>query len=173
MVVETAPLLLESHFVETMYSKCNRSATKWVALERFLSWQNRIFTAIWNAISAFKRFFLIATETTIATEIAFWIPDGDLIVLDAISCITLLIIHITMISWFFGEERVQFWSEHLELYYFSRAKDEHLLIGFGLYCNSCQLCYYNYSDVYSCGVIVCFLQGLALKTELSFLVRTL
>ena len=28
------------------------------ALERFSSWPNRVFAAIWNAISAFKRFFL-------------------------------------------------------------------------------------------------------------------
>ena len=42
-----------------------------VALERFLSWPNRAFAAIGNAISVFK--FLIMTETTITTETAFWI----------------------------------------------------------------------------------------------------
>jgi len=41
------------------------------ALERFLSWPNRVFGAIWNAIFAFKRFFPIMTETAIATETAF------------------------------------------------------------------------------------------------------
>jgi len=41
------------------------------ALERFLSWLNRVFGAIWNVISAFKRFFPIATETAIMIETAF------------------------------------------------------------------------------------------------------
>jgi len=41
------------------------------ASERFLSWLNRIFGAIWNATSAFKQFFPIATEIAIATKTAF------------------------------------------------------------------------------------------------------
>jgi len=37
---------------------------------KVLSWPNRVFGAIWNAISVFKRFFPIATETV------FWITDS-------------------------------------------------------------------------------------------------
>ena len=43
------------------------------ALERFWSWPNRVFAAIWNVIFAFKRLFPTVTETAIATETAFWI----------------------------------------------------------------------------------------------------
>jgi len=42
-----------------MWSIYDETAT----LERFWSWPNRVFAAIWNAIFAFKRFFPIAPET--------------------------------------------------------------------------------------------------------------
>jgi len=40
-------------------------------IEKVLSWQNRVFAAIWNAISALKRVFSIATETALAIETTF------------------------------------------------------------------------------------------------------
>ena len=39
--------------------------------ERFLSWLNSVFTAIWNMIFALEQFFHIATKAAIATETAF------------------------------------------------------------------------------------------------------
>jgi len=48
-------------------------------LESFLSWPNRIFTAIWNAICALERIFPIATKTAISAETAFSITGRDLL----------------------------------------------------------------------------------------------
>jgi len=42
-----------------------------VAFERFLSWPNCGFAAIWNAISAIERFLHIMTKNAIETETAF------------------------------------------------------------------------------------------------------
>ena len=44
---------------------------KTAASERFLSWPNHVFAAIWNTVSALEQFFHIAAEIAIATETAF------------------------------------------------------------------------------------------------------
>jgi len=45
--------------------------------EKFLSWLNRAFAAIWNIIAALYQFFYNAAETAIVTETTFWILGLD------------------------------------------------------------------------------------------------